>query len=264
MSDDDFIFQCTSSYFNVYSPQIVWFFFLGHTLWVGKFAEFAEVLWTNVFFGACPHDHQHLEELAASWARFTDCSLERWSFSHLNGPSAPWSGWWLGWWVTPQIYHKKSASHQGSKHYSPITMEQWGRFCTQELIGGEGFFIQLITGPKKLRETNNSPANYSHFWNRCEKSLFFWGAVFFGVIFRDSSEVGNLSYSFLWFCFRSPRLLLFRRIPSLHPYASQVYLIRQRIALEALPRTAFLTGRMPQGDWWEFSLPFGWCFVFHK
>ena len=28
---------------------------------------------------------------------------------------------------TPQIYHKKSASHQGSKHYSPITMEQWGR-----------------------------------------------------------------------------------------------------------------------------------------
>ena len=51
-------------------------FFWGHTLWVGKFAEFAEVLWTNVFFGACPHDHQHLEELAASWARFTDCSLE--------------------------------------------------------------------------------------------------------------------------------------------------------------------------------------------
>lgn len=31
---------------------------------VGLLPCVKEVLWTNVFFGACPHDHQHLEELA--------------------------------------------------------------------------------------------------------------------------------------------------------------------------------------------------------
>lgn len=74
---------------------------------------------------------------------------------------------------TPQIYHKKSASHQGSKHYSPITMEQWGRFCTQELIGGD-FLNPSYYRPQKATRNKQLLPFLKPMWKII---VFFEGAV---------------------------------------------------------------------------------------
>lgn len=79
---------------------------------------------------------------------------------------------------TPQIYHKKSASHQGSKHYSPITMEQWGRFCTQELIGGEFFLSNLLQAPKSYENKTTPRQTTPIFETDVKNHCFFFTGLF--------------------------------------------------------------------------------------